>query len=276
MAGGKVNETSLDLREEPDAGATSIAVLAMNAVVDIMSQNNDGSWLMVSTTVGGEDRIGWVEAQFVNLDNPPPVAKPTNVPDNVAAVPSSDPVPFAGLDAPDTASFWPVVTGDPQALLVSYLTTAGNSVGRDSRRFLANRNTGARHHVGIDLFCGAGDTVVACSAGTIVNFAHFFNSGGQQTFQLLVNHGSAVINYGEVTDNSNQEFGWKIGDHVQAGQAIGRIGATNMLHFETYVPGTTVNQRWMVGGARPAAVLNPTRLLLRLAANGQRKGAAVA
>jgi hypothetical protein len=49
-----------------------------------------------------------------------------------------------------------------------------------------------------------------------------------------------------------------------------------MLHFETYVPGTTVNQRWMVGGPRPPAVLNPTRLLLRLAVNGQRKGVAVA
>ncbi len=276
MASGKVNATSLNLREGPDTAAQSVAILVMNAAVDVMSNNDDGSWLLVSTDVDGSARIGWVQAQFVNLDNPPPVEKPADVPDDVAAVPPSDPVPFASLDTPDAESFWPVATTDPQALLVSYLTTANNPVGRDSRRFLANRSSGARHHVGIDLFCREGDTVVACAAGKIVNFAHFLNSGNEQTFQLLVNHGSVVINYGEVTDNSNKVFGWRIGDEVQAGQAIGQIGATKMLHFETYVPGTTVNQRWMVGGPRPPAVLNPTKLLLRLAAKGQRKSAAVA
>jgi hypothetical protein len=144
MAGGKVNATSLNLRDSPDTGAPSVAILVLNAAVDVLSHSDDGSWLLVSTVVDGNTRIGWVQAQFVNLDNPPPVDKPAEVPDNVAAVPPSDPVPFASLDSPDAESFWPVATTDPQALLVSYLTTAGQPVGRDSRRFLANRSSGAR------------------------------------------------------------------------------------------------------------------------------------
>jgi murein DD-endopeptidase MepM/ murein hydrolase activator NlpD len=250
-------------------------LLTQDAAVSILSANDDGSWLMVSTLVDGHDRIGWVQAQFIDLDKPPLVEKPADLPDNVAALPDGNPVPFATLSTDDSSMFWPVVTADPQALLVSYLTSDGKTIGRDSRRFLANRNQGARHHVGIDLFCAEGDDVVASAAGKIVGFAHFLNSGGEQTFQLLVNHGSVVINYGEVVDDSDQIFHWKRGDEVGAGQRIGRIGATKMLHFETYVPGVTQNQVWMVGGPRPPGLLNPTMLLLRIAAKGQRKNVGV-
>jgi murein DD-endopeptidase MepM/ murein hydrolase activator NlpD len=276
MATGKVNATSLNLRAGPDPGALSEALLMLDAGVDILSTNDDGSWLNVSTIVDGHQRLGWVQEQFIDLDKPPPVDKPADVPDNVASLPGEDPVPFATLSAGDTAIFWPVITADPMALLVSYLMSDQQTVGRDSRRFLANRNQGARHHVGIDLFCAEGDDVVASAAGEIVGFAHFFNSGGEPTFQLLVNHGSVVINYGEVVDNSDQLFHWKRGDLVDAGQRIGRIGATKMLHFETYLPGVTQNQVWMVGGQRPSGLLNPTRLLLRIAAKGQRKNVGVA
>jgi hypothetical protein len=272
MATGKVNATSLNLRSSPDTGALANGILILNAAVDIITGNDDGSWLLVSTLDDGHTRIGWVQAQFVDLDNMPPVSKPADVPSNIAPLPAADPVPFATLEAPDAEIFWPVATADPQALLVSYLTIEGKSVGRDSRRFLANRAKGARHHVGIDLFCQKGDEVVACAAGKIVNFAHFLNSGNEQTFQLLIDHGDVVINYGEVAANSKSLFRWELGDRVKAGQPIGIIGATNMLHFETYLPGTTVNQRWMVGQPRPAKVLNPTGLLLRIAARGRRRG----
>jgi spore germination cell wall hydrolase CwlJ-like protein len=43
-----------------------------------------------------------------------------------------------------------------------------------------------------------------------------------------------------------------------------------MIHFETYVPGTKQNSRWLAGGAKPASLLNPTVLLLNLAATGER------
>ena len=277
MASGKVNATSLNLRSVPDTGATSAAILIMGATVTILSTNDDSSWFLVSTPVDGTDRIGWVQAQFIDLDKGTAVVeKPAKVPDDVAALPAADPVKFAELAVTGGQPFWPVVTADPQALVVSYLTTAGKPVGRDSRRFLADRSNGARHHVGIDLFCQEEDDVVACAAGTIVSFLPFLNSGGEETFQLIVEHDGVVINYGEVAENSPSIFGWKRGDKVKAGQRIGRIGATKMLHFETYVLGTKVNQRWMVGEQRPPALLNPTMLLLRLAAAGQRIGVGVA
>jgi hypothetical protein len=275
-ATGKVNATSLNLRATPDLSAPSDGLMVLGDPVTILFTNDDSSWLNVSALIDDHTRMGWAQAEFVSLDNPPPVDKPPVVPDNVAALPDESPVEFADLSADDSAIFWPVVTADPQALLVSYLTTAAKDIGNRSRRFLANRNQGARHHVGIDLFCEEGDDVVAIAAGKIVGFAHFLNSGGEQTFQLLVSHGSVVVNYGEVVDNSNQLFHWRIGDAVHAGQRIGRIGATKMLHFETYKPGVTHNQVWMVGGQRPSGLLNPTQLLLRIASKGQRKNVGIA
>jgi murein DD-endopeptidase MepM/ murein hydrolase activator NlpD len=274
-ATGKVNATSLNLRAVPDLSAPSDGLLVLGDPVTILFANDDASWLNVSAVVGGQPQLGWTQADFISLDEPPPVDKPADLPDNVAALPGDSPVPFAALNVEDSASFWPIITADPQTLLVSYLTTDDKEVGNKSRRFFGNRNQGARHHVGIDLFCKEGDDVIAVAAGKIVGFAHFLNSGGEQTFQLLVNHGSVVVNYGEVVDNSDQLFHWRLGDAVQAGQRIGRIGATKMLHFETYKPGVTHNQVWMVGGQRPSGLLNPTQLLLRIASRGQRKNVGI-
>ena len=36
------------------------------------------------------------------------------------------------------------------------------------------------------------------------------------TYALLVEHGSFVVNYGEVKKNSPQTYGWKVGDAVAA------------------------------------------------------------
>jgi murein DD-endopeptidase MepM/ murein hydrolase activator NlpD len=278
MATGKVNATSLNLRIAPDLSAppdSETPVLILGTKVDILSSNDDDTWLQVAALVGAHERFGWVQAQFIDLDKPPLIDKPNDVPDNVASLPDENPVPFATLGTDDSSIFWPVITADPQTFMVSYKATDGKVVGAEGRRFLADRNNGERHHVGIDVFCLKGDDVVAVAAGKIVGFAHFLDSHGERTFQLLVNHGSVVINYGEVVDNSDQLFHWKVGDEVQAGQRIGRIGATRMLHFETYVPGVTQNQRWMVGGPRPPGILNPTKLLLRIAAKGQRRNVGI-
>jgi murein DD-endopeptidase MepM/ murein hydrolase activator NlpD len=272
---GKVNATSLNLRAGPDVSMPIEGLLTLGNPVTILSDNDDGSWLNVTASVDGHPRLGWVQAEFVDLDRPPLVEKPVDVPDNVASLPDENPVAFANLVADDSSIFWPVITADPQTFTVSYKATDGKVVGAEGRRFLADRNNGERHHVGIDVFCLKGDDVVAVAAGKIVSFAHFLDSHGEHTFQLLVNHGSVVINYGEVVDNSDQLFHWKVGDEVQAGQRIGRIGATRMLHFETYVPGVTQNQRWMVGGPRPPGILNPTKLLLRIAAKGQRRNVGI-
>jgi murein DD-endopeptidase MepM/ murein hydrolase activator NlpD len=192
--------------------------------------------------------------------------------EDVAAVPPNDPVPFSVLK--DVANcFWPVITADPQAMVVSYKTTLGPVVGREARRFFADRSNGTRHHVGIDVFCKEGDVVVACADGEIVKFFKFYTrpSTGEETFALFLEHDGVVINYGEVRSNAPTEFGWQIGKRVKAGDPIAKVSGTDMIHFESYEFGTRENFRWMVGEARPPKLRNSTKLLLALAAAGKRK-----
>ena len=79
-----------------------------------------------------------------------------------------------------------------------------------------------------------------------------------------------MINYGEVLAGSWQDFGLHKNAKVEAGQPIARVGKihdSSMCHFETYVSGTTKNQRYLVG-SKPEGLLDPTKYLLHLAANG--------
>jgi murein DD-endopeptidase MepM/ murein hydrolase activator NlpD len=186
-------------------------------------------------------------------------------------VPPGDPVPFAA--SPVTVQrFWPIVTNHPQALVVSCETASGETLGAASRRFLADRRDGQRHHVGIDLFAHAGDEVVACEDGRVVAFYRFYQRSSTQewTHALLIEHAGFVMNYGEVAENSLAAYGLRAGDAVRAGQKIGRVSGTAMLHCETFARGTTANVRWPVGARRPAALLDPTQCLLDLSVQGLR------
>jgi spore germination cell wall hydrolase CwlJ-like protein len=211
-------------------------------------------------------------ANIADLIDPPPVTSVVaNVPADVAQLPPGDAPPFAGINTPLDQAFWPVITDDPQAMVVSYKTTADAIVGKAGRFFFADRNNGARHHVGMDVFCREGDVVVACGPGKIVNFFSFYTTAsGEDSFALFVEHDGVVINYGEVKKNAREEFGWSVGDTVVAGQKIAKVSGTNMIHFETYVPGTKQNSRWLRGEARPPTLQNPTMLLLRLACGASR------
>ena len=142
--------------------------------------------------------------------------------------------------------------------------------------FLANR-TGKRGnkvvprwHVGVDLFANVGDVVVACEKGTIVAFAFFYNArSGQRTYQLLIDHPGVVVNYGEVTGDSLDKHGLGINMPVKAGQPIGFVSDTSMLHFETYVKGNTRSRRWFKDERKPPPqLLNPTKYLLFLREHG--------
>lgn len=187
-------------------------------------------------------------------------------------VPAGDPVPFATSDVDDAV--WPVKTSSPGKFEVNYRAADGTDQGsRPSRQFLARRSGGGRHHVGIDLFAQHMDKVVACEDGRIVSFYTFYNTSvGETAYALIIAHEDFVINYGEVKGNAQEEFHWRVGDRVTKGQEIARISTTGMLHFETYTPGTAHNHRWLVGGERPAGLLNPTLYLLRLAAAAQGLG----
>jgi murein L,D-transpeptidase YcbB/YkuD len=140
-------------------------------------------------------------------------------------------------------------------------------VGDSSRRFLATRSGGRRYHVGIDLYGNVGDPVVAVADGTIANFYEFYAG----SYALIVNHGAVTVNYSEVRADSLGANGLRVGDRVRAGQVMGAVAMlveSHMCHFETYLPGTTANKRWLVADPRPQALLNPTALLLHLAEQG--------
>lgn len=163
------------------------------------------------------------------------------------------------------ALYWPVRTRDRGGREVAYLGRSGVVHGRGGRRFLATRSQG-RYHVGVDLWGEAGDVIVACEDGEIVNHYHFYNG----VHALLVQcHSGLVINYGEVREGSWKDFDLDIGSPVKAGQPIAVVGQmvnSSMCHFETYRKGTKNNWRHYIGKEPPEALLNPTKYLLHLAA----------
>jgi murein DD-endopeptidase MepM/ murein hydrolase activator NlpD len=182
--------------------------------------------------------------------------------------PRSVGVPFAA--DPPPGSFWPVRTTHPRGRQVSYIAQNGRvGDGKADRAFGANRS-GGRKHAAIDLFANAGDPVVACQDGQIVNFYRF---NGPDAWAVIVAHSGVVINYGEVASDSLARLNLRRGSQVRAGQQIATIGrnpgGSAMLHFETYVPGTRANLRWMTGNPPPAAVRDPTRYLLAIRQTGQ-------
>lgn len=162
---------------------------------------------------------------------------------------------------------------------------------------LGYRRVGGRTHAGIDLIGSRSERwpVVAIADGQIVNFYWFING----TFALFINHGSFVINYGEIWRESLGKLGLKTpkftdgdvdksfkrtitvstsgapdfvaasGSQVKAGQQIGWLGhhpsRNSMLHIEAYSSGIT-NQSWtgFPTGAAPDRLLNPTNFLISL------------
>jgi murein DD-endopeptidase MepM/ murein hydrolase activator NlpD/peptidoglycan hydrolase-like protein with peptidoglycan-binding domain/3D (Asp-Asp-Asp) domain-containing protein len=192
-------------------------------------------------------------------------------------VPVENPVPFAPL--PPMGSYWPVRSSRKDARVVSYMYQAPSGiVGGAGRMFLAGRKGKRggkqvqRWHAGVDLFANIKDVVVACEDGTIVDFSFFYKAkSGQDTYRLLIQHDGSgvVVNYGEVTGDSLRKNGLKVNDRVAAGQPIGFVSDTSMLHFETYIKGTTTSYQWWKDEKTPPRqLLNPTRYLLFLREHG--------
>lgn len=188
-----------------------------------------------------------------------------------APMPSARPIPFA--PEPPKGSYWPIQTKVTEGRLVSYLTVDGGTVGSSSRKFMADRKTSEgvpRYHVGIDLYANFNEPVIACDDGKILSFSHFYTTkGGNPTNKLIVQHSNVIINYGEVGPSSLGRLNLKVGSPVMAGQVIGFVGATGMLHFETYKIMNDSKElpphRWMKSDPNPPASLyNPTKYLLYL------------
>ncbi len=177
------------------------------------------------TSIDGEDIYNDDFTQTEVQDN-----EPKNIPE-------SNPIPFAPL--PESSFYWPIKTTHGEKNVVSYQQTNGKIIGSNSRKFLAERLTKegeARFHIGIDLYANFNDEVVACEDGVILDFKYFYTTkkGGNKTNCLIIKHRSVIINYGEVGPSSLGRLNLKINDPVSAGQTIGFVGATGMLHFEIY------------------------------------------
>jgi len=192
--------------------------------------------------------------------------------DGMPSTPRTTDVPFAPTPAAIGECYWPVITADANAMVVSQKTVANKLIGREGRRFLADRSNGRRYHVGVDLFCSDGEEVVSITAGVIVAFYKFYKTNaGEQSYALFVDHGDFVVNYGEVKADSPQRYGWSVGSTVAAGQKIARVSTTHMIHFEAYTGDARANQRWMKNEPNPPSELrDPTKLLVALSVSGKR------
>lgn len=179
-------------------------------------------------------------------------------------------VPFAaGL----SSSIWPIAkTKNDRWNEVAYKKTDGSYNGNSSRAFGSLRSGGDRYHVGIDLYCDDGDPCIACESGVIIGTQGFLNI---TKALLLQTDTGVVLLYGEIRNNSWEEFNISKGVRVKKGQPLCRIGKNQtgsaMLHFETYKKGTTKNYSWYVGQNPNSSILNPTKYLLRCLENSKNR-----
>lgn len=67
MASGKINATSVNLREDPASDSQVLTVLVKDTNIDTIVPNLDGVWTLVSVTTDGILRVGWVQSQFITL-----------------------------------------------------------------------------------------------------------------------------------------------------------------------------------------------------------------
>lgn len=154
----------------------------------------------------------------------------------------------------------PLATGDPSPVWPLDLAQ------RDYvPNFGAGRAKGRRQHAGQDLPAARGTLVFAPEAGQVARvYQHWTGPPTYPRTSALLIQGTSGLVYllGEVEPGS-----WKVkvGDMVPKGQAIARIGALGMLHFETYRPGTTLTRPWRAGAPPPSNLLDPTEYVLRMA-----------
>lgn len=136
----------------------------------------------------------------------------------------------------------------------------------DARPFGSKAPT--RHHAGEDLRAPRGAELVATEGGNIVSIdeSWYDSASGVPTGSvLLATDTGIVLNYGEVEPHSTTALGLNVGSRVERGQVLATVGATNMVHFETYEAGTKLSHRWPWHGPPPTSLRDPTRYLQRAA-----------
>lgn len=172
---------------------------------------------------------------------------------------------------------FPVVKGSRRRNELSYWTTADTFRGQWGRHFGASRTneeTGRKqYHVGIDLFGNEGDMVVASEPGEVIAILPFYH--GTWAVYQKTNDGKILV-YGEIKKGSWSSYGLKVGDKLQAGDPVARVGRMHnsaMLHFETYRAWDDTQAqveairkgrfRWFDDEPRNPDILNPSKYVLK-------------
>ena len=140
------------------------------------------------------------------------------------------------------------------------------------------------HHTGVDLYCKNGSIVHAVEQGTVVKYDIFTgpklgHDWWEETWGLMVEGRSGVINYGEVSvlnKNGFNEFNIHVGTQVKKGQPIAAVKrvlfedrlrpdipghSTSMLHLELYKHGYREFADWHDLAKNPN-LLDPTPYLI--------------
>jgi N-acetylmuramoyl-L-alanine amidase/Bacterial SH3 domain len=80
MASGTINTTSVNLRSNSSTSSNVLAVLIRDSAVEMITDSEDGTWLMVSATVDGVVRVGWVQSQYVSAGASQPSGSAPSLP----------------------------------------------------------------------------------------------------------------------------------------------------------------------------------------------------
>lgn len=223
-------------------------------------------WWIAGATAFGAFVWGIIKASSASTSKPAdaPPTKPGDAPPPTVETPGFDAfgVPYAGGALDPT---WPIPADrrsatPAKAWARGYVTTDFG----DRRPFGSPSPT--RHHAGEDLRAPRGSDLVATEGGVIVDIdeSWYDSASGEHTGAvLLATDTGIVINYGEVEPHSTTSLGLNVGSRVERGQVLARVGATNMVHFETYEAGTKKTYRWPWHGPPPSQLRDPTKYLQR-------------
>ena len=121
------------------------------------------------------------------------------------------------------------------------------------------------------MYCQNNQEVYAIESGTVVNILPFTGEIAgypwwNDTYCVMVESDSGVINYGEILP----ERSLKIGDEIKRGQFIGNIIRVlkkdkglpmDMLHLEIYKHGSTETVGWNLNSPKPDSLMDPYELL---------------
>lgn len=180
--------------------------------------------------------------------HPQPPAAPYPPPPEVTAQPPASPQPQAA--SPRTAAASRSSRTAPRSARVAAglrWPVAGRVTSPFGRRW-------GRHHEGIDIAASYGDAILAAASGTVV-LAGWYGGYGRT---VIIDNGKDVTTlYGHAS-----RLLVKIGEQVDAGQEIARVGASGVaqgphLHFELRVRERAVDPLPMLAGLPAPAALPP-------------------